>query len=157
MSDIEENKVNEKDNSKLIGVDPLAWLSDEEKQSVMEESKSQIEAGNSSDNLAIKEVSPEDENDNASYTINLENTITIRDVAELMDELSFIDVSVTKVIFECAEVDKTDAAAMQLLTGYSLFAIEEGKKVVWNNPSEVFCHSIKLLGLNDIINMSLAA
>lgn len=157
MSDIEEDKVNEEDNCKFIGVDPLAWLSDEEKQSVIEESKSQIEAENSSDNLAKEEVSLEGENDNTSYTIDLENTITIRDVAELMDELSFIDVSVTKIIFECAEVDKTDAAAMQLLTGYSLFAIEEGKKVVWNNPSEVFCHSINLLGLGDIINVPLAA
>ena len=157
MSDIEKNKENEaEDKSKLIGVDPLAWLSDEEKQSVLEESKSQSVAEDDKSSQQEESVL-EDENDKTSYTVNLKNTISIRDVADLMGELRLVDSSVTKVIFECAEVEKTDAAAMQLLTSYYLFATEEGKKVVWNNPSEVFCHSINLLGLDGIINMSLAA
>ena len=154
MSDIEKNKENEaEDKSKLIGVDPLAWLSDEEKQSVLEESRSQEKVV--SDNSSQQEETILE--DKTSYTVNLENTITIRDVAELMGELSLIASSVTTVVFECAEVDKADAAAMQLLTSYYLFATEEGKTVVWNNPSEVFCHSINLLGLNNILNVSLAA
>ncbi|MGB1800081.1 MAG: STAS domain-containing protein [Gammaproteobacteria bacterium] len=154
MNETEENKVSEEDNSSLIGVDPLAWLSDEEKQSVLEENKEEVVNDNSSEQ---EENSLEDESDKTTYTVNFENTITIRDVEELMDEFSFIDASVTKVVFECAEVDKTDAAAMQLLTAYYLFAMEEGKEVVWNNPSEMFCHSFSLLGLNEIINLSLAA
>lgn len=157
MSDSNENKTNEtEDNGSLIGVDPLAWLSDEEKQSVLEESKQQEAVIAEDSSNEEKDITPE-ETVKTSYTVNLEEAITIRDVAELMDELSFIDAGVTEVIFECAQIEKTDAAALQLLTGYYLFAIEEGKKVVWNNPSETFCHSINLLGLGDIVNVSLAA
>lgn len=176
MSDSNENITDEtEESSSLIGVDPLAWLSDEEKQTVLEQSKEQgapvgeesiaSEEENNAveETVAASEELPETESNSAeetdknSYTVNLESSVTIRDVAELMDELSFIDPSISEVIFECAQVEKTDAAALQLLTGYYLFAIEEGKTVVWNNPTEALCHAVNLLGLSDIINVSLAA
>lgn len=169
MSDSDNNEV-KKDvgDSDLIGVDPLAWLSEEEKESVLQQSKQQEEpvleneVPDEETKSDITEVAdnpdnPVDESDNSTYKIDLDTAVTIRDVAELMDELSFIEPDVTEVIFECSQIEKTDAAAVQLLTGYYLFAKEEGKKVVWSNPTEAFCHSVNLLGLGDILNISLAA
>ena len=178
MSDANENEVNEKEaDTNLIGVDPLAWLSDEEKQSVLQESQKKEEAVSSEETddetnevMAEMETVAEAEEEEAekesvsveaenksSYTVKLESAVTIRDAAELMDELSFIDAGVKEIIFDCDQIEKTDAAALQLLTGYYLFAIEDGKKVVWNNPSDAFCHSVSLLGLDDIIKISQAA
>ena len=174
MSDINENKDSEAEaDSSLIGVDPLAWLSDEEKETVLQQSQEQETQDSVPENIeettVAKEIMSEpDENveeetkeleqaDKTTYTVSLEDAVTIRDVAELMDELSFISEETKEVVFDCSNIEKTDAAALQLLTGYYLFAIEEGKTVTWNNPTEAFCHAVSLLGLDDIINISLAA
>jgi ABC-type transporter Mla MlaB component len=150
MSDTNENKTEETEGkSSLIGVNPLAWLSDEEKKSVLDENKETV--------TKAEEKTAEVQSGSTSYQVDLESAVTIRDVAELLDELNNIDAGIIEIVFECAQIEKTDAAALQLLTGYYLFAIEEGKQVVWNNPSEAFCYSVNLLGLSDIINVSLAA
>lgn len=140
MNDETENTVSEsetaEDKSNLIGVDPLAWLSEEEKESMLNENKTAVEG-----------------KENAPYLIKLNSAITIRDITELMDQLNNISVDETELVFECDQVEKMDAAALQLLTGFYLFALEEGKKVVWDKPSDAFCSAVTLLGLNDIINL----
>ncbi len=134
MSDETENNI---DKSSLIGVDPLAWLSEEEKASVLNESKSKAA--------------------NEPYLIKLNSAITIRDITELMAELNSIDPNEMELVFESDQVEKVDAAALQLLSGFYLFAIEAGKKVVWKKPSEALCSAVELLGLKDIINLPSAA
>jgi anti-anti-sigma regulatory factor len=136
------------DKSNLIGVDPLAWLSEEEKESVLNENKE----ASASDNDSAEEKG------NTLYVIKLNTAITIRNINELMDELNSIEPDEMELIFESDQVDKVDAAALQLLLGFYLFAIEEGKNVVWDKPSEAFCHAVELLGMKDVLNLpSIAA
>ncbi len=137
-----------KDKTNLIGVDPLAWLSEEEKISVLNEN---IEAVTTGDSVV-------EEKGNAPYLIKLQSSITIRDIAELMEELNNISPDETELVFESDQVEKVDTAALQLLLGFYLFAIEGGKKVIWDKPSEAFCHAVELLGMKDIVNLpSIAA
>jgi anti-anti-sigma regulatory factor len=143
MNDKNENSSAE-EKSDLIGVDPLAWLSEEEKASMLNENKSTDKSDS---------VNDEDTNEGASCLIKLNSIITIRDVNELMEELNAISSDKTELVFECEHVEKMDAASLQLLTGFYLFAIEEGKKVVWDKPSDAFCKAVTILGLNDIINI----
>lgn len=146
MSDEIENTENK---SNLIGVDPLAWLSDEEKKSVLNESKEA--AAVTTEESSVAENHKEQEG--SSYLIKLNDAVTIRNITELMEELNSINPDKTELVFESEKIEKVDAAALQLLSGFYLFSIEAGKKVVWDKPSEAFCSAVKLLGLNDIINL----
>jgi len=147
----DESKTNDNDlsaaegKSNLIGVDPLAWLSEEEKESVLNESTEKEMSANNE----VEEDDP--------CVIKLNSAITIRDITELMDELNNINTDATELIFESEQVEKIDTAALQLLSGFYLFSIKSGKKITWNKPSEAFCHAAKLLGLKDIINLPSAA
>jgi len=150
----ETEKMESKAN--LIGVDPLAWLSEEEQASVSSDNK---EVGTETKAIGTVENTGEDyaEENGSSYFIKLNDVVTIRNVSELMEQLNSIDPDKTDLVFESDQVEKVDAAALQLLTGFYLFAIEEGKKVVWHKPSDALCRAVDLLGLKDIINISSAA
>ena len=71
-----------------------------------------------------------------------------------MEELNNISPDKNELVFESEQVERVDAAAMQLLLGFYLFAIGAGKKVIWDKPSDAFCNAVDLLGLKDIINIS---
>jgi len=147
MSNDEDKVHNEEtpdeDKQSLIGVDPLAWLSDEEKQSVVNEYE-KIQS----------DVNSEDQDRaGTTYTVNLNSALTISDVSGLMAELNQIEDKHNKVIFESEHLDKVDTAALQLLLGFYLFATDAGKKVIWNKPSEALCHAVELIGLKDILNL----
>jgi anti-anti-sigma regulatory factor len=106
------------------------------------------------DNDTPNEVDADDQNQaDESYTVNLNSSLTIRDVSELIAELNQIDDDHNKVIFESEQLEKVDTAALQLLLGFYLFATNAGKKVIWNKPSEAFCHAAELLGLKEILNL----
>ena len=156
MSDDKENIKEEAaaDNqNSLIGVDPLAWLSDEEKAAIANQK-----------NEAPEEELPKEENQSSAevvtdsvYTVQLSNALTIRDISELIQELSNIGDDKNELVFESEQVERVDAAAMQLLLGFYIFAVDAGKKVIWQKPSEALCNAVELLGLNEIIDISAAA
>lgn len=140
MSDNENSTEDDKQN--LIGVDPLAWLSDEEKQTVLNENKaSEVEAGQES-------------NSESAYTISLPSALTIRDVSELMEELNEIDDKHQELVFDAENIERVDTAAMQLILGFYLFAKDSGRKVIWNKPSETLHHAAEILGLKELININ---
>lgn len=141
MSDNETEEQDEANKQNLIGVDPLAWLSDEEKESVLGE-KQEVPDGDDSD---IKDEG------NDVYTINLNSALTIRDAADLLDELNAIDEKYNEIIFDCEQLERVDTAALQLLLGFYLFWTGAGKKISWNKPGDNLCNAIELLGLKDII------
>lgn len=135
------NEKNEESENKknLIGVDPLAWLSDEEKESVLNEKNSDAS------------------DESHSCLITLNSAITIRDMTELMNELNNIASEKKELIFDSENVEKIDAAALQLLSGFYLFSVKEGRKVIWQNPSEAFCGGADLLGLTEILQLPAVA
>lgn len=147
MNDEKEDKnaLADKDNkNNLIGVDPLAWLSEEEKSSVLNQNH---DTGSEAEGLEKADAS-------TFCSINLNSSLTIREIAELMEELNSISTDKNELVFEAEQVERIDAAALQLLLGFYLFAIKEGRKITWNKPSETFCNAVNLLGLKDIINIS---
>jgi anti-anti-sigma regulatory factor len=135
------------EQSSLIGVDPLAWLSEEEKESLQNQNDENILAQKSSSS-SKQEESP--------FLIELDSAITIRDVSELLEQLNNISPDKNELVFEASKVERVDTAAVQLLSGFYLFAIDAGKKVVWNRPSEALCKAVELLGLTKVINMQSA-
>lgn len=86
--------------------------------------------------------------------IDLGTSLTIRDISMLMEELNQIDDAKQNLIFETENLEKVDTAALQLLSGYYLFATGAGKTVTWHNPSDALCHASELLGLKDILNLT---
>jgi len=138
---------NENDKNNLIGVDPLAWLSDEEKQSVL----------NKAENSEILASGNEQKKMASTYTVNLSSALTIRDVSELMDELNAIDNACNEIVFETEQLERVDAAALQLLSAFYLSATSATKKVIWNRPGEALCHAVEVLGLSEVINIKSTA
>lgn len=138
-----ENDTPNEDKQSLIGDDPLAGLSDEEKESVINKNQASQSDANDEDQNQVGN----------SYTVNLNSALTIRDISELMDELNQIDDEHNEIIFESEQLEKVDTAALQLLLGFYLFATDAGKKVIWNKPSEALFHSVEYLGLKEIVNL----
>ena len=144
MSDNENSDTNDKKN--LIGIDPLAWLSDEEKASLPDaEQQEQTDTSN--------KIEPES---SANYVIQLDTMLTIRDASELLEELKQIDDAHQEIIIESEQVERVDTAALQLLLSFYLFATDAGKQVIWNKPSDVLCHAFELLGLKELVNIDAA-
>ena len=140
MSDDKENIKEEAaaDNqNSLIGVDPLAWLSDEEKAAIANQK-----------NEAPEEELPKEENQSSAEVVT-DSVYTV--------QLSNIGDDKNELVFESEQVERVDAAAMQLLLGFYIFAVDAGKKVIWQKPSEALCNAVELLGLNEIIDISAAA
>lgn len=140
-----DNETAEDKQTSLIGVDPLAWLSDEEKAAMVNQPK---------EVASETQQQHEDEQSGSAYTIKLNSALTIRDITELMEELNNIGDDKNELIFESEQVERVDAAAMQLLVGFYLFAVDAGKNVIWDKPSEALCNAVRLLGLNEVINIS---
>ena len=137
----------ENNQQNLIGVDPLAWLSDEEKQSVLNENQEPVKTN---------VIESNDEN-GERYTLKLHSALTIRDASELLEKLNEIDDTHKEIVIEAEDLQRVDAATLQLLLGFYLFATDAGKKIVWNKPNEALCHAVELLGLNSVINLKAAA
>jgi len=136
---------NDNDKQSLIGVDPLAWLSYEEKQSVL------------SENTAPETSADPQAQTGSSYTVKLNSALTIRDVSGLMAELTQIDDDCSEIVFESAELERVDTAALQLLLGFYLSATHAAKTVIWHRPSEALCHAVEVLGLKDVFGIKSAA
>ncbi|MFW5427251.1 MAG: lipid asymmetry maintenance protein MlaB [Methylophagaceae bacterium] len=53
-----------------------------------------------------------------------------------------------KIQFDVSQIERIDAAALQLIYAYS-----KEQTLEWNEPSEAFIRSAKLLGLAELMNL----
>lgn len=93
-------------------------------------------------------------NDNECFEIDLKTSITIRDVASLFERLKAVPPNTHSISFKCSEVERADAAALQLLTLFNENSLIQGYQVKWDAPSDVLLSSAALLGLSETLHLS---
>jgi len=58
-----------------------------------------------------------------------------------------------EIQFDVSQLERIDAAALQMIYAFSKEAATNGTPLVWNEPSEAFVKSAKLLGLAGLMNL----
>lgn len=58
------------------------------------------------------------------------------------------------VVLDVSNIERIDAAAMQMLYAFSKELTSHGASLNWISPSEAFCRSAKLLGLVELMNLT---
>jgi len=76
-------------------------------------------------------------------------------VAELKEQLSEALKGDDSIILDASEVDGADAAALQLLVAFIQQASLKKRPVEWHEPAEGFLNTVKLMGLNDALNIQI--
>ncbi len=129
---------NETDNNiaapDLIGVDPLAWMSESEKQELANTDNTQAQDSN-------------------QQSIELMSVLTIRESEELMSLLKNTS-QASHVVIDASQVEKLDAAAVQIIASYYKTASQEGATIQWKEPSSVLLDAFQILGLSEAIGIN---
>ncbi len=88
-------------------------------------------------------------------TIKLQSELNIRHVAELKGLLTEALNSDAAIILDASEVDGADAAGLQLLVAFIRQASLKKRPVEWHKPAEGFLSTVKLMGLNDALEIQI--
>jgi len=59
-----------------------------------------------------------------------------------------------QVELDVSKLERIDAAALQMLYAFSKELVSHGATLTWLSPSEAFCRSAKLLGLEELMKLS---
>lgn len=166
----------EKDESSLIGYDPLAWLHqqaeqqqippasvecpDGEEQSVDDRAGAEVPSGAEITDSEWQGVAFEAGDDGVAgdrVTIVLEPVLSIHAVAQLHGRLLSALNDNNKIEIDASAVTVVDTASLQLLLILKLTAIKEQKTVVIDFPSEKFIEAANLLGISEMLGVDQAA
>ena len=81
------------------------------------------------------------------------DALGIADVGDLYAKL-LIELAEGHIVhFDVSEIERIDAAALQVLYAYFKEAEKQGHTLLWNSPSEAFIRSVNLLGLAEKMNI----
>lgn len=162
----------------LIGIDPLAWLdesalnstadneievlSDGEEQVEKEQpdnlgSLNETEAVHESTDRAIeRECVANEQNCNEPNQGNLllNNVMKLESVRDLFAKLKNRFAQSNVVEIDAHQVEVADTAGLQLLSVFAREAAKQGINVSIKQPSESFMNSAKILGLDELIELT---
>lgn len=96
---------------------------------------------------SIKKLAPRGMN------IKFHHQLNISLVTEMKAELEAALASNETVALDASNVESVDTAALQLLVAFIQQASLRGPRAEWHQPSEAFLATVKLMGLNDALNV----
>ena len=153
----------EKEHNRLIGYDPLSWIEDDtecEKNSI-----GQVEANAVRDSITnpgiVKKQTPKSGSgvsvSSGSEEVLLDSVLTIQNIVELYQQLLSRLENQDKVELDASEVTSVDTAVLQLIIVLKKTAVDGGKDVIIDFPSEKFIEAAGLLGLSQMLGVERAA
>lgn len=86
--------------------------------------------------------------------VALEAALGIQDARVLHEKLSTVLATATVIIIDGSRIERLDAAAMQLLAGFTRAARQRGLALTWHSPSPVLQQAARVLGFETILEMS---
>ncbi|MDH5358597.1 MAG: STAS domain-containing protein [Gammaproteobacteria bacterium] len=87
-----------------------------------------------------------------TVVIDCGESLNIAGVGDLYAELLALLAEGKPVAFNVSQVERVDAASLQMLYAFSKEAEEQGNPLEWEQPSDAFYSSVKLLGLEKMLN-----
>lgn len=151
-----------KQKKSMIGLDPLAWLKDEaEDAEVIEEDKTVSKVKPKKKTAAKKAVSKKSAKEKITKSnktdegavFKIQDVQDISSVSTVHSELKEL-LSNEKVILDGEQVERIDAASLQLFYSFIEEARTAGVEVSWRSPSNVLSNNAKLLGMEDALQLS---
>lgn len=103
--------------------------------------------GNSMDPIHIEHTA------NTTHVV-LEAALGIRDARVLHEKLDAALNAATAIVVDGSRVERLDAAAMQVLTGFTRAARERGLAFTWQSPSPVLQQAARVLGLEQLLELT---
>ena len=143
-----------KKTKSMIGHDPLAWLKDDtEEEKIVEEAISTPEPEKKATKKSKSKSQPvETEADNDEKVFEFKSIQDISVVAGLHEQLKKL-FSHKKVIMDVSNIERIDTASLQVLYAF----IEEVKvndvEIAWRSPSEAMITSVRLLGMEEVLQL----
>lgn len=111
-------------------------------------------AGNSQVNTGYNSASSTVNSDTQQdAVIVLDERLGIAEAAKLYNRLMMLTSQGDDVILDCSQVTVIDTTVLQMVASFVWQATENGSRVTWGSPSEVFHKSAKLLGLETLMGM----
>lgn len=86
--------------------------------------------------------------------VMLEAALGIRDARALHEKLNTVLTAATTVVLDGSRVERLDAAAMQVLAGFTRAARERGLALTWQSPSPALQQAARVLGFETILEMA---
>ncbi|MFT7234806.1 MAG: anti-anti-sigma regulatory factor [Methylophagaceae bacterium] len=83
-------------------------------------------------------------------------TLDITDMNALYPQLLTALLEQKQLVFDCSEVERIDASALQMLYAFSKASSLHGYKASWDNPSQSFINSAQLLGVATEMGISVS-
>jgi len=164
----------------IIGIDPLAWLNEIDRENPVPvdvtkdedtvaadaiQSCRDYEQANPSTEDCEKMIDQDDQElegnmmesqqteSSAKGVFTIEGPVTIADVSELYMQLKGLIEQEQDLVIDCSGIEGIDASALQLLTAFVNEVDRQGKTVVWNNPSESLISIAGMMGLKEILRL----
>ena len=89
-----------------------------------------------------------------TVTIQCEDVLNIASVNLLHQDLKTALNDADEIILKAANVERIDAATLQLFAALFHDSEKLGVSVRWDNPSEAVIYSAKVLGLDDLLKIN---
>ncbi len=137
----------------LIGVDPLAWLGEEETGAIPSSAQQGTETANQDDATEQTATKTTAKAREASQpcVVDLGTHLDIREAGSLYKHLCGLNAD--HFVLDATEVGRTDTAGLQLLTLFIRHVEAEGKSVAWQSPTESVRNAAGLLGLTEELRL----
>ena len=88
-------------------------------------------------------------------SVTCASVLDISKAADLQKELLEVLGRGSAIRLNGAEVEKIDAAALQVFASFFLTAEAQKVQVQWLHPSETLCRSARLLGMTNVLGLPL--
>ena len=147
-----------KQKKTMIGLDPLAWLKDEaEEAEIIEEvkvvSKAKPKKKKATTKKATAKKTPKENKMDEDTVFIFQSVQDISSVSDVQSELKKL-LSNEKIILDGEQVERIDAASLQLFYSFIEEARTAGVEVFWRSPSDVLSNNAKLLGMEEALQLS---
>ncbi|MGR9114523.1 MAG: STAS domain-containing protein [Gammaproteobacteria bacterium] len=146
-----------KEQQNLIGFDPLAWVSDEERNQVSKElENSTTTASTEQEDTGAVEITARETTSGQDVKVGalvLDEVLNIQSVGRLYERLLKLFEVNNKIEIDVSEVKVIDTATLQLLIVLKQESVKLGKEIVFDFPSERFVEAAQLLGLDALLGV----
>ena len=151
-----------KQKKSMIGLDPLAWLKDEaEDAEIIKEDKAvskakpkkKTAAKKSTTKKPVKEKTSKAKKPDEDTVFKIQAVQDVSSVSTIYSELKSL-LSNEKIILDGEQVERIDAASLQLFYSFIEEAKTTGIEVSWRSPSDVLSNNARLLGMEEALQLS---
>lgn len=146
-----------KKSKSMIGHDPLAWLKDDAEDAEITQveekpvakTKAKKKTAKKSAAKAKTAKSKEAASDNVFEIQSVQDISSVSDLHEEMKKLFKAE----KIILDGQQIERIDAASLQLIYSFIQEAKVNSVDVAWRFPSEALTNSARLLGMEDALQL----